>query len=155
MAIAKQLFKVHIFWEGHKNFAKSSTNFWPQYIQSKVSGRFRKILWPSQNIWTLQYLAFQIILLRRSELVTSMKFWFLCIQHTYLVFCSPCSCLFQIESVCQSTALLFRTLNYSSNVVFSWPTLLFAFYSERYLFKSQMYLWKALLLRFIQISDCL
>ena len=46
--------KVHIFWEGHKNFAKSSTNFWPQYIQSKVSGRFRKILWPSQNIWTLQ-----------------------------------------------------------------------------------------------------
>jgi len=45
--------KVHIFWEGHKNFAKSSTNFWLQYIQSKVSGRFRKILWPSQNIWTL------------------------------------------------------------------------------------------------------
>ena len=24
-----------------------------QYIQSKVRGRFRKILWPSQNIWTL------------------------------------------------------------------------------------------------------
>ena len=23
------------------------------YIQSKVRGRFRKILWPSQNIWTL------------------------------------------------------------------------------------------------------
>ena len=22
-------FKVHIFWEGHKNFAKSSPNFWP------------------------------------------------------------------------------------------------------------------------------
>ena len=44
---------VHTFWEGHKNFAKSSTNFWLQYIQSKVSGRFRKILWPSQNTWTL------------------------------------------------------------------------------------------------------
>ena len=22
-------YKVHIFWEGHKNFAKSSPNFWP------------------------------------------------------------------------------------------------------------------------------
>ena len=45
--------KVHIFWEGHKNFVKSSPNFWLQYIRSKVRGRFRKILWPSQNIWTL------------------------------------------------------------------------------------------------------
>ena len=25
-----------------------------EYIQSKVRGRFRKILWPSQNIWTLK-----------------------------------------------------------------------------------------------------
>ena len=25
-------------------------DFWIQYIQSKVRGRFRKILWPSQNI---------------------------------------------------------------------------------------------------------
>ena len=48
------LFKVHIFWEGHKNFAKSSPNFWLQYIRSKVRERFRKILWPSQNIWTLK-----------------------------------------------------------------------------------------------------
>ena len=24
-----------------------------EYIQTKVRGRFRKILWPSQNIWTL------------------------------------------------------------------------------------------------------
>ena len=45
--------KVYIFWEGHKNFAKSSPNFWLQYIRSKVRGRFRKILWPSQNIWTV------------------------------------------------------------------------------------------------------
>ena len=37
-----------------KNFAKSSPYFWLQYIQSKVRGRFRKILWPSQNIWTLK-----------------------------------------------------------------------------------------------------
>ena len=27
-----------------------SENFWLQYIQSKVRWRFRKILWPSQNI---------------------------------------------------------------------------------------------------------
>ena len=33
-----------------QNFAKSSPNFWLQYIQSKVRWRFRKILWPSQNI---------------------------------------------------------------------------------------------------------
>ena len=35
------------------NFAKSSPYFWLQYTQSKVRGRFRKILWSSQNIWTL------------------------------------------------------------------------------------------------------
>ena len=46
--------KVHIFWEGHKNFGKSSPNFWLQFIRSKVRGRFRKIVWPSQNIWTLK-----------------------------------------------------------------------------------------------------
>ena len=53
--IQSQIFKIkgHIFWEGHKNFSKSSPNFWLQYIRSKVKGRFRKILWPSQNIWTL------------------------------------------------------------------------------------------------------
>ena len=33
----------------------SSPYFWLQYIQSKARGRFRKILWPSQNIWTLPY----------------------------------------------------------------------------------------------------
>ena len=36
-----------------QNFTKSSPNFWLQYIQSKVRWRFRKILWPSLNIWTL------------------------------------------------------------------------------------------------------
>ena len=42
----KILVKVHVFWEGHKNFC-------PMQCQSKVRWRFRKILWPSQNIWTL------------------------------------------------------------------------------------------------------
>ena len=37
-----------------QNFAKSSPYFWLQCTQSKVRGRFRKILWPSQNIWTLK-----------------------------------------------------------------------------------------------------
>ena len=45
--------KVHIFLDGHKIFAKSSPYFWVQYIQSRVRERFCKILWPSQNIWTL------------------------------------------------------------------------------------------------------
>ena len=36
--------------------------FWLQYIQSKVMWRFRKILWPSQNILTLQELSFSYIL---------------------------------------------------------------------------------------------
>ena len=35
------------------NFAKSPPYFCLQYIQSKERWRFLKILWPSQNIWTL------------------------------------------------------------------------------------------------------
>ena len=50
----KSLFKVRIFWGRPQNFAKSSPYFWLQFIQSKVRGRFCKILWPSQNIWTLK-----------------------------------------------------------------------------------------------------
>ena len=37
-----------------QNFAKSSLYFWLELHRTKVRGRFRKILWPSQNIWTLQ-----------------------------------------------------------------------------------------------------
>ena len=36
-----------------QNIAKSPTYFCPQYIQTKVMWRFCKILWSSQNIWTL------------------------------------------------------------------------------------------------------
>ena len=43
-----------------QNFAKSSPYFWLQYIESKEKGRFRKILWPSQNIWTLKWMNQQI-----------------------------------------------------------------------------------------------
>ena len=45
--------KVHIFWEGYKIFSKSPPYFCLQYILTKVKWRFRKILWPSKNIWTL------------------------------------------------------------------------------------------------------
>ena len=34
--------KVHIFWEGHKNFAKSSPYFWLALHKTKVRWRFRK-----------------------------------------------------------------------------------------------------------------
>ena len=36
-----------------QNFAKSSPYFWLALHRTKVRWRFRKILWPSQNIWTL------------------------------------------------------------------------------------------------------
>ena len=36
-----------------QNFAKSSPYFWLTLHRTKVRLRFRKILWPSQNIWTL------------------------------------------------------------------------------------------------------
>ena len=36
-----------------QNLAKSPPDFCLQYTQAKVRWRFRKILWPSQNIWTL------------------------------------------------------------------------------------------------------
>ena len=37
-----------------ENFAKSSPYFWLALHRTKVRERFRKILWPSQSIWTLQ-----------------------------------------------------------------------------------------------------
>ena len=39
-----------------QNFEKSSIYFWLQCTQSKSRGWFSKILWPSQNIWTLKVL---------------------------------------------------------------------------------------------------
>ena len=47
-----RLVKVHIFWEGHKNFAKSPPYFWLALHRTKVRWRFCKIVWHSQNIWT-------------------------------------------------------------------------------------------------------
>ena len=36
------------------HFAKSSPYLWLELHRTKVRWRFRKFLWPSQNIWTLQ-----------------------------------------------------------------------------------------------------
>ena len=40
-----------------QNFVKSPPYFRPMLCQSKVRWRLRKILWPSQNIWTLTKIA--------------------------------------------------------------------------------------------------
>jgi hypothetical protein len=55
--------KVHIFWEGNKNLrnlhliltgtTSKLCNHSFALHTAKVRWRFRKILWPSQNIWTL------------------------------------------------------------------------------------------------------
>ena len=46
--------KVHIFWEGHKILRNLHLAFdCTTYMLSKVRWRFHKILWSSQNIWTL------------------------------------------------------------------------------------------------------
>ena len=54
--IFKIFLKVHIFWEGHKILLNLHQLFDWQYIGQITNNwwRFRKILWPSQNIWTLQ-----------------------------------------------------------------------------------------------------
>ena len=57
-------FKVHRYiLRRPQNFAKSSPYFWLHYILSKAWGRFRKILWPSQNIWTLLVQSYWIMFL--------------------------------------------------------------------------------------------
>jgi hypothetical protein len=45
---------VHVFWECQKIWRKSPPYFWLALHRTKVRWRFHKILWPSQNIWTLK-----------------------------------------------------------------------------------------------------
>ena len=47
-------FHVKIPLKRPQNFAKSSPYFWLELHRTKVRWRFRKILWPSQNIWSLK-----------------------------------------------------------------------------------------------------
>ena len=46
-------FKVHIFWEGHKILRNLPLTFDRMYCSQKLEENFAKILWTSQNIWTL------------------------------------------------------------------------------------------------------
>ena len=48
-----KLSKIHIFWEGHKILRNLHLTFTGPMYRTKVRWRFRKILRPSQNIWTL------------------------------------------------------------------------------------------------------
>ena len=45
-----------------QNFAKSPHYFWLALHRKKIRWRFRKILWPSQNIWTLTASVFDVII---------------------------------------------------------------------------------------------
>ena len=48
--------KVHIFWEGHTLLRNLHLTLVLCSCQSIMGWRFRKILWPSQNVWTLPLL---------------------------------------------------------------------------------------------------
>ena len=60
--------KVHIFWEGYKILRKSSRCFLLALHRTKVGWRFHKILWPSQNMWTLKLNFCEIYFIRRKKL---------------------------------------------------------------------------------------
>ena len=47
-------FKVHMFWEGHKLLRNLHLTLECMYCSQKKGEDFAKILWPSQNIWTLK-----------------------------------------------------------------------------------------------------
>ena len=61
-------YKVHIFWEGHKILRNLHLTF----DYSTYRWRFHKILWPSQNIWTLLLLAHQKPIIRQTFLLGLM-----------------------------------------------------------------------------------
>ena len=50
--------KVYTFWEGHTIMRNLHLTFALCSASQKYWWRFRKILWPSQNIWTLTVLTF-------------------------------------------------------------------------------------------------
>ena len=62
-----------------RNFAKSSPYFWLALHRTKVRWRFRKILWFSQNIWTLPCGTLQIrirfVRQRFDPIVETKLFW--------------------------------------------------------------------------------
>ena len=67
--------KVHIFWEGHKIFRNLHLTFVLCSASKKVRWRFCKILWPSQNIWTLCTMDAWSELLKISQIVGRLERW--------------------------------------------------------------------------------
>ena len=56
------LLKVHIFWESHKILRNLHRRFdWHYLHRTNLRWRFRKILWPSQNIWTLKVWSYDFL----------------------------------------------------------------------------------------------
>ena len=53
--ILVQYCKINIFWKGHKILQYIHRRFdWHYILRSNLRLRFRKIMWPPQNIWTLR-----------------------------------------------------------------------------------------------------
>ena len=78
--------KVHIFWEGHKILRNLYLTFdYSTYIQSKVRWRFCKIMWPSQNIWTLIEEAMELSRILLNVIISNN---IVChfVQHFHLIF---------------------------------------------------------------------
>ena len=75
--VQKSASLIVYYWLSNPNFAKSSPYFWPQYIQSKLRGRFLKGLWPTQNIWTLkdQFEEKMILFIKFSFYEKATKIW--------------------------------------------------------------------------------
>jgi len=74
--------KVRLFWESHKFLQNLHLSFVYSTIKTKVRWRLYKILWPSQNIWTLNLWFFSSILItgsnkqfRKYESNLSRIFW--------------------------------------------------------------------------------
>ena len=65
-------FKVHIFWEGHKILQNLPLTFDCMYCSQKLGEDFRKILWPSQNIWTL----IRLLVVVRVEICETVPWFF-------------------------------------------------------------------------------
>ena len=67
-----------IFLRRPQNFAKSSPYFWLALHRTKVRWRFRKILWPSQNM----YMNFKVANFSNVPWISKIAWLFLCITST-------------------------------------------------------------------------
>ena len=55
--------KIHIFWKGHNILRNIHCKFdWHYISRTNLRWRFCKVLWPSQNIWTLKTPKFRLLI---------------------------------------------------------------------------------------------